>query len=133
MNKLKTDAVNILSLFTSFSTLVCCALPALLVTLGMGAVMAGLALDIPFLVTMSRYKGWTFGIAATLLGINFWLVYRKQKQAEVCEIPDGGKETACETVSRWSKIILWISVALFMIGFFMSYLALPLMQYFDSI
>jgi mercuric ion transport protein len=130
LNKLKTDLVSILSLFTSFSTLICCALPALLVTLGMGVVMAGLASDLPFLATMSQYKGWTFGVATVLIGLNFWLVYRKQN--EVCEIGEDGKETSCDTASRWSKVILWISAVLLFIGFFMSYLALPIMQYLDN-
>jgi hypothetical protein len=35
-----------LSLFASTSTLLCCALPALLITVGAGAVMAGLTSNI---------------------------------------------------------------------------------------
>ena len=54
--KIKEDFVSIGSLFTSVSTLLCCALPSLLVALGMGAVVAGLASDLPWLITMSKYK-----------------------------------------------------------------------------
>ena len=36
-----------LSLFTSTGTLICCALPALLVSIGAGAVMAGLIEAVP--------------------------------------------------------------------------------------
>jgi len=129
---LKTDLTSILSLFTSFSTLLCCALPALLVTLGMGAVVAGLVTDLPFLRTLSLYKEYTFSIAALLIAFNFWLVYRKKPQNVSCEIPEDGKESACDSASRWSKVILWISAVLLFIGFFMAFIALPLTKLLDK-
>ncbi len=132
MERIKADFVSIISLFTSFSTLICCALPALLVTLGMGAVLAGLVTSLPFLVTLSVYKEWTFGIAALLIGLNFFLVYRNRNEDEVCEIPEEGVETACDTASNWSKRILWISTGMLIIGFFMAYFALPLMKFIES-
>ena len=45
-----------ISLFTSFATLLCCALPALLVTLGMGASLAGLIGTFPSITFLSNYK-----------------------------------------------------------------------------
>jgi len=87
VNKFKTNILSILSLFTSFSTLICCALPALLVTLGLGAVLAGIFSSFPFIITLSNYKEGTFVIAASLIGLNFFLVYRKRKEDEDCEIP----------------------------------------------
>jgi len=131
MSKYKTDLVSTLSLFTSFSTLLCCALPSLLVVLGLGAVMAGLVSNIPFLTTLSLYKEWTFTIAAVLILFNFWLVYRNKDQDTSCELPEEGSESACQTASRWSKIVLWFSSILLLAGFFMAYLALPLMIYLD--
>ena len=81
--KIKEDFVSIGSLFTSVSTLLCCALPSLLVALGMGAVVAGLASDLPWLITMSKYKDWTFLIAGIMIGFNFWLFYgRKRNQTK---------------------------------------------------
>nr|MBD3623646.1 hypothetical protein [Sunxiuqinia sp.] len=119
--KLKSDFVSIASLFTSFSTLLCCALPALLVTLGMGAVVAGMVSAFPALIALSQYKEWLFIGAGLLIGFNFWLFYgRKRNQA--CEIDEYGKETACDTAARWSKIILWISFGFYSAGLFMSYL-----------
>ncbi len=132
MSAFKTNTVSIVSLFTSFSTLLCCALPALLVALGLGAVMAGLAANVPFLSTLSLYKEWTFSIAALLIGFNFWLVYRKKPTTLTCEIPKEGSQSACDTVSKWSKKVLWISAFLLFIGFFMAFVALPLTQYLES-
>lgn len=128
--KLKDDFVSIASLFTSFSTLICCALPSLLVAIGMGAVLAGMVSDFPLLVTLSQYKNWTFLGAGLLIGFNFWLFYGRKKN-EACEIDENGKETACDTAARWSKVILWISAGIYLAGVFMAYLLLPLQQFLD--
>ena len=79
MKTTKNDLLSVLSLFTSFSTLICCALPAFLVVLGLGAVVAGVVTDFPFLITLSKNKGWVFGFAFGLMALNFFLVYRKKK------------------------------------------------------
>ena len=130
MKTAKNDLLSILSLFTSFSTLICCALPALLVVLGLGAVVAGVVSDFPLLITLSKNKGWVFGFAFAVTALNFFLVYRKKKQALSCEYVPGRIETACDVASRWSKVILWISFSLLLIGFFVSYLLLPIIQFF---
>jgi len=67
---LKSTGVNVdkksilptLSLFTSLSTLLCCALPALLVTIGAGAALASIVHVTPWLVYLSKYKIYTFFI-----------------------------------------------------------------------
>ncbi|MDT0646470.1 hypothetical protein RM545_07200 [Zunongwangia sp. F260] len=128
LTKIKEDFVSIGSLFTSISTLLCCTLPSLLVALGMGAVVAGLASDLPWLITMSKYKDWTFLIAGTMIGFNFWLFYgRKRKQT--CEIDGNGNETPCDTAARWSKVILWVSFGLYVLGLFSAYLLLPIQKF----
>lgn len=47
-----------LALFSSVGTLVCCALPALLVLSGFGATVASLLSAAPWLVTLSRHKAY---------------------------------------------------------------------------
>jgi len=56
-----------LSLFTSLGTLLCCALPALFVAIGMGAAFAGLVGAVPQIVWLSEKKLWLFGIGALCL------------------------------------------------------------------
>lgn len=124
--EIKSDFVSILSLFTSFSTLICCALPTLLVTLGLGAVVAGVISDFPILVGLSRHKIWVFVIVGLVLAVNFWLLYGRKKKKIACEIPKDGAESACDTASRWSKIVLWISTGIYGIGIFMAFLYFPL-------
>ena len=131
MKTQKNDLVSVLSLFTSVSTLLCCALPALLVVLGLGAVVAGFISDFPFLITLSQNKEWVFAFAFLIMGINFYMLYFRKKEELSCEYIPRKKETACETASRWSKVILWISFVLLLIGFFVSYLLLPIMRLFE--
>ena len=49
------------TLLSSAGTLVCCVLPAVLVTLGAGASLAGLVTAIPQLVWLSEHKTLVFG------------------------------------------------------------------------
>jgi hypothetical protein len=113
-----------LSLFTSMSTLLCCALPALLVSLGLGAVMAGLASRLPALIWVSEHKPQVFLSAATLLLIN-GLILWKNKDAP-CPI-DPELRNACIKGRRISRNIYFISLVVFGIGFFFAYLA-PIFQ-----
>ena len=55
------------TLLSSAGTLVCCVLPAILVTLGAGAALAGLVTAIPQLVWLSEHKPLVFGMAFVLL------------------------------------------------------------------
>jgi hypothetical protein len=48
--------LNYFSLFSSFSTLFCCALPSVLVLLGMGSTAATLLSAAPWLASLSRHK-----------------------------------------------------------------------------
>src|SRR5262245_13029357 len=71
----QTRLASVLSLFASGGTLVCCALPALLVTLGAGATLASLVSAVPQLVWLSVHKVEIFALASvmlTLAGIMQW-------------------------------------------------------------
>lgn len=127
----QNDLVSVLSLFTSVSTLLCCALPALLVVLGLGVVVAGIISDVPFLITLSQNKEWVFAFAFLTMGLNFYLLYFRKKKQVSCEYIPGKTETACDVASRWSKVILWISFTLLVIGFFVSYFLIPILRSFE--
>lgn len=86
-------------LFASSSTLMCCALPILLVTLGLGAVSATLFESLPFLVTLAHHKAWMFMGSAGLLGLAGWALYRPGR---VCPVdPDLAQK--CEMAHRWNR------------------------------
>ena len=122
MKKLKENIVLFLSLFTSLSTLLCCALPALLVLLGFGAVFAGLTASIPQIIWLAERKGLLFFIGGILLILASFLE-RKKENVLSC---NAKKSEACSQTSNWSKKLLQISYILYAIGFLTAFL-LPLL------
>jgi hypothetical protein len=109
-----------LSLLASGGTLVCCALPALLVSLGLGAALAGLVSAVPALVWVSEYKAPVFGVAAALLAAAGALQWRLRTAP--CPI-DPALRQACLRTRRWSRWVWVAAVALFAVGAFFAFVA----------
>ena len=107
-----------LSLFTSTGTLLCCALPALLVAIGAGAVVAGLVSDIPQLEWLLEHKTAIFIVAAILLFATGLLRFYNRNAS--CPI-DREKAKACGRLRKISGVIYWSSVLIYIVGFFFSY------------
>jgi len=116
----KQTILPTLGLFTSVGTLLCCALPALLVTLGAGAALAGLVSAAPWLVTLSKYKLYTFGIAGGILLVAGILRWRAR--GAPCPA-DPAAARACDRLRRVSAIIYWVAVTLYSIGAFFAFIA----------
>lgn len=117
---IKRDSIlSVLTLFGSASTLVCCALPALLVSLGAGAVMIGLVSAVPQLVWLSEHKVALFLIAGLLLAGSSLSTYMARNAP--CPI-DPNQAKACMRLRRNSKIILIVSWVLYVIGFFFAFI-----------
>lgn len=125
---MKEKILSVLALFTSTGTLICCALPALLVSLGMAAVVVSAVSTFPWLIPFTRQKAWLFVGAGVLIALNFYVVDRPKKQL-ACDVETG--PSGCEVTGRWNRTILWLSAAIYAIGLFMAYLALPLVKMFD--
>jgi len=117
---LKDTVLPTLSLFTSVGTLLCCALPALFVTLGAGAALAGLVSSAPWLVALSKYKVWTFSISGLM--ILFAGFMRWKSRNAPCPI-DPVQARACMRLRRISAWVYWLSVAVWCVGFFFAFLA----------
>ena len=103
-------------LFSSFTTLFCCALPALLVLFGLSVTSTLVFFTaIPGWQNVGEYELWLFLGSGTLLALGFYFAYFRQgpSQGEVCEIPAGGHESACSTATRWNRRILWLSLFLY--------------------
>lgn len=127
---------NYLSLFSSFGTLLCCALPSLLVLLGLGATMASFLSAVPFLATMSRYKPWTFSISGGLIAADwiylYWLAPRLRAQSGTAEICPVDGPSACSTADRVGRVTLWVATAIYAVGFFTAFVLGPLLWRFGS-
>jgi mercuric ion transport protein len=123
--------LNYFSLFSSFSTLICCALPSILVLLGMGTTVASLLSAAPWLVGFSRHKIWTFSIAGILIALSFvvtYLIAPRFGKGEACNADD---PTTCGEVSKVSRAVLWGSAILWSCGFFVAYLLGPILERMD--
>ena len=116
----KQSLLPALSLFTSAGTLVCCALPALLVTLGAGATLAGLVGSAPWLIALSKYKIWTFGISGAMILIAGAALWRSRNAS--CPI-DPAQAMACGKLRKTSVWIYRLSVLLWCVGFFFAFIA----------
>lgn len=124
MTKVKESFINYITLFGSMGTLLCCALPALLVSLGLGAVMAGLASNVPGLIWVSEHKTSVFVFAGAMLTMNGFLIWRNRNAP--CPIDPGLRE-ACISGRKFSFRLYVVSVLIFLTGFFFAYLA-PLLS-----
>jgi hypothetical protein len=123
--------LNFLSLFTSVGTLLCCALPSLLVLLGLGATVASFLSAVPGLVILSHHKDWVFLVSGIMIGCNFVYLYaispRLLSRGTGCT---PGAPQACNSSSRVSRMMLWISTGIYGIGVVSAYLLGPLLMRF---
>lgn len=100
-----------LGLFTSFGTLLCCALPSALVLLGFGAAVAGTVGQFPQLIWLSEHKELVFGVSFAMLGISWF----SQKQAQKLSCPIDKKDD-CGRSRKVSGVILKVTFMINLIG-----------------
>jgi len=112
-----------LSLFTSVGTLLCCALPALLVTLGMGAALAGFVGAFPWITAVSEHKTIVFAVGGVLLLMAAFMQWRARNAP--CPA-DPLKAKACARLRMVSWGLLGFSILIYVIGFFFAFLAADL-------
>ena len=115
---MKDKALAFLTLFTSAGTLVCCALPTLFVTLGLGAAFAGLVTKVPQLIWISEHKISVFIFGAIMLAVGGII----QWQAKTMACPTDSKlAEACKTTRSWSPTVYFISLGLYFVGAFFAF------------
>jgi hypothetical protein len=109
----RNAALAAAALLASSATLVCCVLPAVLVTLGAGAALAGLVSAVPQLIWLSEHKALVFGGALVLLavsGVALWY-----SRSLPCPIdPDAAR--ACRRLRRASAALYGLAIASFAFG-----------------
>jgi hypothetical protein len=116
--------VSTLALFGSFSTLFCCALPALLVSIGAGAAVVGLVSTFPQLIWLSEHKVGLFIFAGVMLALSGIMRYLTRNAP--CPA-DPAKAKSCLRLRRWSLGIFLFSLAMYCIGFYFAFIAARLM------
>ncbi len=110
---------GVLILFASTTTLLCCALPILLVSLGMGAVAASLYGEyFPWLRWFGLHEYLTFGVTFAILAIAAWVIYRPGRTCPAD--PELAKQ--CNSAQKWNIRFLWGSVTVWCIGTFSAFI-----------
>lgn len=105
--------ISFLTLFGSFSTLICCAIPALLVSIGLGTTVVATVSAFPQLVWLSEHKATLYLFAGALL-VGSFLVNKRAKRLSCPTDPQ--LANACAAGKNYSGIISWISWGLYIIG-----------------
>lgn len=101
------------ALLASSGALVCCVLPAAMVSLGAGAALVGLLGVFPQLIWLSQHKGWVFGVALVMLAVAGFLLIRARRAP--CPA-DPKLAMACQRLRRWSGILYVTSVIATAVG-----------------
>ena len=104
---------SVASLFATSSTLVCCAIPALLVALGAGAALSSLVSVFPQVVWLSEHKTGLFVSAGAMMLASGWLQWRNRSAP--CPI-DPRLRDACLRTRKASAFVYGLSVLLYVVG-----------------
>ena len=116
--KSKNLIFSYFSLFASFGTLFCCALPSLLVVLGFGASLAGLIGIFPQIVWLSENKLIVFGFSGLLILLGFVSNFLNRKAP--CPV-DPIQAKFCKVARKWSIGILVLAGFLWLLGAFFAF------------
>ena len=101
------------TLFATSSTLVCCAIPALLVALGAGAALSSLVAVFPQVVWLSEHKEALFAVSGAALAIAGWIQWRNRTAP--CPV-DPALRDACLRTRKASLRVYVVSLAFYVVG-----------------
>lgn len=114
----RETAAPAVALFTSLSTLICCTLPAVMITLGMGAALSSLTSAVPQLIWLSARKPLVFGGSFVLLCLA-WLV-RYLTRNMPCPA-DPAQAKLCGRLRAFGGWVLYIGFGVWAIGAFSAF------------
>lgn len=112
--------MQVFSLLLTSGTLVCCVLPAALVLLGAGSVMATLVSTVPSLVVLSEHKPAVFGLAGMGLVIAAVALWRQERYGS-CPT-DPARLRACGRLRRQAKALFALSLLGYLVAAVVTFL-----------
>jgi hypothetical protein len=107
------NGIGALSVLASASTLVCCTIPAILVVLGAGSVLASLVSWVPGIVWLSENKPLVFVVATTMMLAS--AVAQRAVERLPCPA-DPALAAACAANRRRGRWLFRVSLALLLVG-----------------
>jgi hypothetical protein len=109
----QTVGASAAALLASSATLVCCVLPAVMVSLGAGAVLVGLVSAVPQLIWLSEHKVLVFVVAGSML-VACKVVLWKASFLPCPTEPAAAK--ACMRLRRISAVLFWAAAFAYLVG-----------------
>lgn len=116
------------TLLASTATLLCCVLPAVLVSLGAGAVLVGLVSAFPQLVWLSEHKVAVFAGAGILLALSGVMLWRARRLP--CPV-DPVAARSCTRLRRISAVLYGVSLVGWIAGATFAFL-IPWLQAYSA-
>jgi hypothetical protein len=113
------------SLLASSATLVCCVLPAVMVSLGAGAALVGLVSAFPQLVWLSEHKVPLFVVAALLLAGSGVLLWKARRLP--CPV-DPAAARSCTRLRRISATLYVVALVAYLVGAIFAFLLPRLLE-----
>ena len=114
------------ALAATLGTLICCALPSLLVLLGFGTTVAAAVSAAPWLVVLSQNKVWIFlGAGLLIAGSRLYSDYVMPRL-----ITEGA--SCPPALGRMTRLVWWSSVGLYAVGFFVAFMLGPILMWLDG-
>ncbi len=115
----RETVLSTFTLFASFGTLLCCALPATLVALGAGAAVAGLVSAVPQVVLLSEHKTAVFAVAGAMIALAAAVRYANRNAP--CPA-DPAQARACLRARHFARGTLIAATAIYGMGFAAAFL-----------
>ena len=99
----------------------------LLVTLGLGSVIASVVDAAPWFAAIGRHKPLLFGASAALLALNYWLVVVRPRACEP------GQLCHMDTpFMRFNRHLYWFSVAMYAVAVAITYGGVVAVRWIDG-
>jgi len=119
MAKISKDSVTLfLALFTSFSTILCCALPIILVFLGFGSAFAALSSNFMFINIIAEKGSYLFIASLIFLAISAYFIFFKNQSCP----SDKKLANICLKSKIINKYIWFFAIFIWIISFFFKYI-----------
>ena len=115
----RETAAPTMALVTSLSTLICCTLPAVMITLGMGAALSSLTSNVPQLIWLSERKPLVFGGSFVLLCLAWGVRYLTRNMP--CPT-DPAQAKACARLRALGGWVLYIGFGVWAVGAFSAFI-----------
>ncbi len=115
------NTITWFAFLTSTSTFLCCVLPMVFVFIGFGTTLTTITMKLPWLSHVGDYKFIVFVCSAILLLIVYTVL---EKFNNMCPA-DPQFAQKCYKTKKFNKIVIFISMIIWLIGFIFAYIALP--------